>query len=211
MILQGRPTGYKYAMLSQSPSKHAQVLQLWQSEKGRELTTFFSLLSGPDKKKILNWSTKSPEGFRLSDSKGAGKTDLFASLDVPEKVALLQRFLNDIDEDTMFPQLRHYNGFMEELTLKPIAVRLEELLNATAEYTTKTVVKFAPDCMNAHDEVAALKPGEVLLLENIRLLWPDGLHPWVITSSVMRLLLHIAIRLLSWEFPGCSATVAAAI
>jgi phosphoglycerate kinase len=168
MILQGRPTGYKYAMLSQSPSKHAQVLQLWQSEKGRELTTFVSLLSGPDKKKILNWSTKSSEGFRLSDSKGAGKTDLFASLDVQEKVALLQRFLNDIDEDTMFPQLRHYNGFMEELTLKPIAVRLEELLNAMPEYTTKTVVKFAPDCMNAHGEVAALKPGEVLLLENIR-------------------------------------------
>lgn len=166
--MQGRPTGHKHGILSESPSRHAQLLQIWQSEKGRELTTFFSLLSGHDKKKILNWSTKSSEGFRLSDSKGAGKTDLFASLPVEEKVSLLQRFRNESEKEVTFPQLRQYDGFMEELTLQPVAVRLEELLNAMPEHTTKTVVKFAPDCMNAHEELAELQPGEVLVLENIR-------------------------------------------
>ena len=167
-ILQGRPTGHKYSLLSESPSKHAQLLQIWEREKGRELTTFFSLLSGSDKKKILNWSTRASDGFRLSDSKGAGKTDLFASLSMDEKVALLQKFRLETEDDVTFPQLREYDGFTEELTLQPVAVVLEELLNAMPEYTTKISVKFAPDCMNAHEEVAALQPGEVLLLENIR-------------------------------------------
>ena len=167
-ILQGRPTGHNYSVLSQSPSKHAQLLHIWHSEKGRELTTFFSLLSGPDKKKILNWSSKSSDGFRLSDSKGAGKTDLFASLRMEEKVNLLQRFVDEIKEDVQFPQLRQYDGFLEELTLKPVAERLEKLLNEMPEHTTKTMVKFAPDCMNAYEDIINLQPGEVLLLENIR-------------------------------------------
>ena len=104
----------------------------------------------------------------MSDSKGAGKTDLFASLEMEEKVHLLQRFVNENKEDVQFPQLRQYDGFMEELTLRPVAERLEKLLNEMPEHTSKTVVRFAPDCMNAHEDVANLQPGEVLLLENIR-------------------------------------------
>ncbi len=45
-------------------------------------------------------------------------------------------------------------------SIKPIIKHLEELLNRP--------VQFAEDCMKAADQVAALKPGEVLVLENLR-------------------------------------------
>ena len=45
-------------------------------------------------------------------------------------------------------------------SIKPIIKHLEELLNRP--------VQFADDCMKATDQVAALKPGEVIVLENLR-------------------------------------------
>ena len=45
-------------------------------------------------------------------------------------------------------------------SIKPIIKHLEELLNRP--------VQFADDCMKAADQVAAMKPGEVLVLENLR-------------------------------------------
>ena len=45
-------------------------------------------------------------------------------------------------------------------SIKPIIKHLEELLNRP--------VQFADDCMKATDQVNALKPGEVLVLENLR-------------------------------------------
>ena len=48
-------------------------------------------------------------------------------------------------------------GVTDKFSLKHILGRVEELLGAP--------VKFADDCMNADDKVAALKPGEVLVLE----------------------------------------------
>ena len=45
-------------------------------------------------------------------------------------------------------------------SIKPIIKHLEEHLNRP--------VKFAEDCMKADDKVAAMKPGEVLVLENLR-------------------------------------------
>ncbi len=51
-------------------------------------------------------------------------------------------------------------GVTEKFSLKHIIHRVKELLGVP--------VKFAPDCQNADAEVAALKPGEVLLLENLR-------------------------------------------
>ncbi len=45
-------------------------------------------------------------------------------------------------------------------SIKPIIKHLEELLNRP--------VQFADDCMKAADKVNALKPGEVLVLENLR-------------------------------------------
>jgi phosphoglycerate kinase len=53
-------------------------------------------------------------------------------------------------------------GYQAELSLKPVADRLAELLGKP--------VKFAPDCIGAEVEAmaAALQPGEVMLLENVR-------------------------------------------
>jgi len=45
-------------------------------------------------------------------------------------------------------------------SIKPIIKHLEELLSRP--------VQFADDCMKAADKVAAMKPGEVLVLENLR-------------------------------------------
>src|SRR5690349_13278587 len=47
-----------------------------------------------------------------------------------------------------------------EMSLKPVAARLEQLV--------KRPVKFAPDCVGAAVEGMLPKPGEVLLLENLR-------------------------------------------
>ena len=51
-------------------------------------------------------------------------------------------------------------GPSEKLSLKHIIKRVEELLG--------TPVKFADDCQKADELAANLKPGEVLLLENLR-------------------------------------------
>ncbi len=47
-----------------------------------------------------------------------------------------------------------------KFSIKPIIKHLEELLGRP--------VQFADDCMKAADKVAAMKPGEVLVLENLR-------------------------------------------
>ncbi len=51
-------------------------------------------------------------------------------------------------------------GPAEKFSLKHILARVEQYLGVP--------VKFAPDCQKADAEVAALKPGEVLVLENLR-------------------------------------------
>ena len=50
---------------------------------------------------------------------------------------------------------------MKEHSLAPVATRLAELLK-------DTTVAFAPDALAADAQVAALQPGHVLLLENVR-------------------------------------------
>ena len=47
-----------------------------------------------------------------------------------------------------------------KFSIKPIIAHLEELLGRK--------IAFADDCMKAADQVAAMKPGEVLMLENLR-------------------------------------------
>ena len=51
-------------------------------------------------------------------------------------------------------------GYEADFSLKPVAEHLSKLLGKP--------VAFAPDCMAADDIVAALKPGDVCLLENTR-------------------------------------------
>ena len=52
---------------------------------------------------------------------------------------------------------------------KPAAkYSLSQIKDAVAAALGVKEVKFSPDCAKAHDEAAALKPGEVLMLENLR-------------------------------------------
>ncbi len=51
-------------------------------------------------------------------------------------------------------------GYEPEFSLKPVAEYLSKCLDKP--------VAFAPDCLKAADQAAALKPGEVLMLENTR-------------------------------------------
>ena len=51
-------------------------------------------------------------------------------------------------------------GYEADFSLKPVAEYLAKLLGRP--------VAFAPDCANADKEVAAMKPGDVLMLENTR-------------------------------------------
>ena len=51
-------------------------------------------------------------------------------------------------------------GVTEKYSLKHIIYRVEELLGVK--------IQFADDCQKAQEQAAALKPGEVLLLENLR-------------------------------------------
>lgn len=51
-------------------------------------------------------------------------------------------------------------GYEADFSLKPVAEYLSKLLNKP--------VAFAPDCANADQEVAAMKPGDILMLENTR-------------------------------------------
>lgn len=162
----GRPTGHKYSALKSDQAKRQRYLDVWKDEKGAGYTIFFSILSGESKKMILGWSSLARGAKDLSEVEGAGKTDLFASLSNEEKKILLRRYQNGIN-DASFPQLRQYTGFDDELTLRPVALRLHELLNADPS-KPPVYVQFAEDCMNAKDMVTSLLPGQVLLLENLR-------------------------------------------
>lgn len=51
-------------------------------------------------------------------------------------------------------------GVADKFSLKHIIYKIEELVGQS--------VKFAPDCMKAAEDAAALKDGEILLLENLR-------------------------------------------
>jgi phosphoglycerate kinase len=165
----GRPTGHKFSALRSCDEKKRRYLQIWSNEAGSGCTTFFSLRSGEDKKKILSWSSVSELANAVNETEGAGKTDLFAALSNDEKRSLLNRFQTSDDRycNFVFPHLRTYNGFEDELTLRPVAVRLSELLNESG-LSPRVDVKFAEDCLNADEIVASLEPGQVLLLENVR-------------------------------------------
>lgn len=158
----GRPKGVKHEdFVSASDEKKRHILQTWAMECGTGKTTFFSLLSGAEKKKVLAESSVAAQAEALSEAIGAGKTSLFRTLPESEKKELLDRYQERLrSHEVQFPQLRQYNGFEEELSLRPVAARLSELLGHD--------VAFAPDCLDAKDLVAQLKPGDVMLLENVR-------------------------------------------
>lgn len=57
-------------------------------------------------------------------------------------------------------------GYEEKSSLKPVSARLSELLGKPVE--------FAPDCLDASAVTSRLKPGDVLLLENVRFYAEEG-------------------------------------
>lgn len=165
----GRPKGIKYSENQADNEYKRKVLQTWMSEHGTGKTTYFALLSGEEKKKLLSWSSKAAEAAELNEEYGSGKTFLFSTLPEDEKRALLDLLTVRIRQETLFPQLRQYKGFDEELSLKPVATRLEELLRSDDDVSNGNLkVSFAEDCLNAQKYVDALQPGQVLLLENVR-------------------------------------------
>ena len=173
----GRPTGHRYEVLKSCKQKQHRYLEIWKQEKGVGYTAYFSICGGADKKKILSWSSVSEKACALREFEGEGKTDLFASLSNEEKKSLLKRFQAETESNhhnSSFPQLRQYDGFDDELTLRPVAVRLSELLNDGS--SARVVVKFAEDALDADDIVSSLEPGQVLLLENVRFYSDENTH-----------------------------------
>jgi phosphoglycerate kinase len=72
-------------------------------------------------------------------------------------------------------------GYEAEFSLKPVAERLSELLGKP--------VKFAPDCIGPEVEkmAAALKPGKVMLLENVRFYKAETKNDAKISAQLARL------------------------
>jgi phosphoglycerate kinase len=162
----GRPKGVKFAELQDSEDLKRRELQTWALECGTGKTTFFALLSAAEKLDVLRSSSKAAAAETLSAEKGSGKTQLFTTLPEAEKRALLDAFTDKMRQEVQFPQLRQYQGFEEELSLQPVAERLEKLLEQP--------VVFAPDCLGADDLVSQLKAGDVMLLENVRFYSDEG-------------------------------------
>lgn len=156
----GRPKGAKYAEVHANEDTRKRAFQTWLKERGTGKTSFFALLSGADKLKILTWSSAADKATGMTEASGQGKTAVFTHLPEDEKKVLLDRFTSESRQESLFPQLRQYQGFEEELSLKPVADRLSELINAP--------VAFAPDCMDAEEDIRKLKAGDIILLENVR-------------------------------------------
>lgn len=104
-----------------------------------------------DKKAIVRVDFNVPlnENFEITDD-----TRIRAAMPTLKKV------LAEGGSLIIMSHLGRPKGVTEKYSLKHILSRVSELLGVR--------VKFAPDCQKAQAEVAALKPGEALLLENLR-------------------------------------------
>eukprot|EP00760_Papus_ankaliazontas_P008524 PhM_4_TR13868/c0_g1_i1/m.74826/K00927/PGK, pgk; phosphoglycerate kinase len=131
----------------------ASILETWAAEKGRGLTTYFASLSGADKVEVLKGDSSAP---KFEASRGSGKSQYFAALDIEKKVSLLDSFT---EKQKRFADRQAY---AYETTLLPVASYLQSLL-------PDNKVHFAPDALSASDLVRTAMPGEVCLLENLRL------------------------------------------
>ena len=89
------------------------------------------------------------ENFRITDD-----TRIRAA------IPTLKRVLDGGGSLILMSHLGRPKGVTDKFSLKHIISRIEELLGRK--------VIFAPDCMHAEEEAKNLKPGEVLLLENLR-------------------------------------------
>jgi phosphoglycerate kinase len=72
----------------------------------------------------------------------------------------IKKILADGGSVILMSHLGRPKGVQEKFSLKPVIPVLEGYLGLK--------IKFAPDCLKAAADASALKPGEVLLLENVR-------------------------------------------
>lgn len=162
----GRPKGVKYADVMHDDSIRRRNLHTWLKERGTGKTAFFAVLTAEEKLSILKRSSIADKVADMTPVEGRGKTAMFTHLPEEEKKVLLDEFTAKARQEQEFPQLRQYQGFEEELSLRPVAARLEELMGHP--------VAFAPDCMDAQTEVDALKAGDIIILENCRFYSEEG-------------------------------------
>lgn len=152
----GRPeNSVKWSDVQKDARVRALAQKNFGADQGSGKTSFFSILSGADKLKVLGWSSVAESAKNLGTQPKAGKTSAFAALTEEEKKRLIDRYCTE-----MKASLAKVPGFQEELSLRPVATRLKEILGQE--------VHFAPDCMSAGNEINTLKAGEIILLENCR-------------------------------------------
>jgi len=164
----GRPKGKNISKLELEERIIRRELKKWAVDSGTGKTTHFALLTGAEKKQILSWSTLKEKAAFLSENEDSGKTELFSSLDDVEKKDLLDKMAADFTPEK---RAQMYQGYVDELSLRPVAKRLEKILNEQEKNepaSAVTRVIFAEDCLDAQAHVDQLQPGQVLLLENVR-------------------------------------------
>ena len=162
----GRPKGVKYSEVTQDDDLRRRTLHTWLKERGTGKTAYFAVLTAEQKLEILQKSSMADKVVGMTAKDGHGKTAMFTHLPEEEKKSLLDELTTKMRQEQEFPQLRQYQGFEEELSLRPVATRLEELMGQP--------VAFAHDCMDAQSEVDALKGGDIIILENCRFYSDEG-------------------------------------
>jgi phosphoglycerate kinase len=162
----GRPKGHPWSEVRYDDERRKLLMKTWTDENGTQKTEYFSRLAPDEKVKILKWSSAGAQlastlGDGLSTRGHCGRTLLFSKLKEAEKLALLQKFRSETKKESQWTQMRQYeNDWDLELSLRPVAERLSQLIDRKVE--------FAPDCLDAEAYVRLLKPGDVLVLENVR-------------------------------------------
>ena len=100
--------------------------------------------------------------FRVDFNVPLDKTTFAVTDDTRIRGALptIKKILADGGSVILMSHLGRPKGVQEKFSLKPVIPVLEGYLGLK--------IKFAPDCLKAAADASALKPGEVLLLENVR-------------------------------------------
>ena len=113
---------------------------------------------------------QSIETYNFSGKKAIARVDFNVPLNADFKITddtriraaipTLKKVLAGGGALILMSHLGRPKGVTEKFSLKHIIYRIEELLGVK--------IQFCDDCMKAQEAAAALKPGEVLLLENLR-------------------------------------------
>ena len=113
---------------------------------------------------------QSIDTYKFQDKKAIIRVDFNVPLDdkftvtdatrIKMAIPTIKKVLDEGGAAILMSHLGRPKGVTDKFSLKHIIYKIEELLGVK--------IKFANDCQNAAKEVAELKSGEVLLLENLR-------------------------------------------